>query len=116
MKSLLIVEDDLLILKLLREFLKNYTLFLAEEYNVAIKHIKNENIDLCLVDYTLPYKNGISLIKEIKCIRNIPCILTSGWTEEMIKEKENTEKVDVFLQKPASIYKLKKVIEELLKE
>ena len=52
-----------------------------------------------LVDYALPYKNGISLIKEIKCARDVPYILTFGWTEEMIKEKENTEKVDVFLQK-----------------
>jgi two-component system, OmpR family, response regulator len=115
LKTLLIVEDEPLILKILQEILsKNYTLFLAGDYDIAIKHIKKEIIDLCLVDYTIPCNNGLILINYIKDIKDIPCILMSGHSKEIIMSENDEMYIDYFLQKPIDFKSLTKIITVLI--
>ena len=52
--------------------------------------IKTKKIDIALVDYKLPYKNGILITNEIKAIRDIPIILETG--EKMLCENTDMTK------------------------
>jgi DNA-binding response OmpR family regulator len=84
---LLLVEDDESIVKLIKGILKNtrVKIYVSKTGEDAIEIIKTKKIDIALVDYKLPYKNGILITNEIKEINSdLPIILETG--EKMLYE------------------------------
>lgn len=77
MKSILIVEDDITIHNLIKEFLENeqYKVLNAYSGTEALMLIEKEKIDLILLDLMLPGLNGEQIIKRIK---EIPIIVISA--------------------------------------
>lgn len=78
---LLLVEDDDDIIKLIKGILKSskVKIYVSKTGEDAVDIIKTKNIDIALVDYKLPYKNGILITNEIREIRkDIPIILETG--------------------------------------
>lgn len=77
MKKILIVEDDINIHTLIKELLqnKNYSLIDAYSGTEAIMILKQENVDLILLDLMLPGLNGEEIIKKIN---GIPVIVISA--------------------------------------
>ncbi len=68
-KSLLIVDDSILIVQrlagLLKEAKVSRTVFIAENYNEAVKIIDEKKPAIVLLDIQLPGKNGIDLLRWI---------------------------------------------------
>jgi len=91
-KNILLVEDDADIIKLLLAILKSpkIRVYVSRTGVDAINILKTKRIDLALVDYKLPYKNGILITNEIKAIKDIPIILETG--ERMLYENPDTLK------------------------
>jgi DNA-binding response OmpR family regulator len=89
---LLLVEDEDDIIKLIKGILKNtrVKLYVSKTGEDALDIIKTKNIDIALVDYRLPYKNGILITNEIKQIKDIPVILETG--EKMLCENIDMSK------------------------
>ncbi len=84
---LLLVEDDDDIIKLIKGILKSskVKIYVSKTGEDAIDIVKTKNIDIALVDYKLPYKNGILITNEIRGIKpNMPIILETG--EKMLCE------------------------------
>jgi len=83
---LLLVEDDADIVKLIKGILKGtkVQLYISKTGEDALDIIKTKKVDIALVDYKLPYKNGILICNEIRQIRDIPIILETG--EKMLCE------------------------------
>jgi DNA-binding response OmpR family regulator len=83
---LLLVEDDADIVKLIKGILKGtkVKLYISRTGEDALDIVKTKDVDIALVDYKLPYKNGILITNEIKQIKNIPIILETG--EKMLCE------------------------------
>lgn len=84
---LLLVEDEDDVIKLIKAIFKNTNikLYVSKTGEDAIDIIKTKKIDIALVDYKLPYKNGILITNEIKSIKpDIPIILETG--EKMLCE------------------------------
>ena len=84
---LLLVEDDDDIIKLIKGIFKSskIKLYVSKTGEDAIDIVKTKNIDIALVDYKLPYKNGILITNEIKSLKpNMPIILETG--EKMLCE------------------------------
>ena len=84
MPKLLIVEDD-------RDIVDNLSILLQHEgysvyrsYNVddALKILRTENIDLVLLDITLPDGNGYSVCTTVKRLTNAPVIFLTAMTDE----------------------------------
>jgi DNA-binding response OmpR family regulator len=101
--ALLLVEDDDDIVKLIKAILKStkIKIFVSSTGEDAIELLKTKKIDIALVDYKLPYKNGILITNEIKSIKNIPIILETG--EKMLYENPEMVKdfqFDDVLSKP----------------
>lgn len=112
---LLLVEDDADVVKLIKGILKGtkIQLYISKTGEDAIDIIKTKDIDIALVDYKLPYKNGILITNEIKSIKDIPIILETG--EKMLCENIEMTKefqFDDVICKPFD----KKIVLEVLKK
>lgn len=66
--SILIVDDDVDILKVLKANLElqGFDVYTAEDWSDAKKKISETQIDLLLLDLTLPDKDGLQICKEIR--------------------------------------------------
>ncbi len=66
--KILIVDDDPLMRKFLRDFLqtKHYTLFVAENGEVASEILQQENFELILTDLKMPKKDGLYVLSQAK--------------------------------------------------
>jgi CheY-like chemotaxis protein len=89
MKKILIVDDDMINRKLLNVLLKKtnkYEVIEAENGMEALNIIKNEPIDMVLLDIIMPVMDGIDLLKILKAddeYKNIPvAILTTDDTRK----------------------------------
>lgn len=76
-KKILIVDDEILILKILKQELgdSGYSVVLASDGEEAIEKFKKEEFDMVIVDNMMPKKSGIEVIKEIKKIKPNTIIL-----------------------------------------
>jgi len=118
-KSILIVDDELSILKLL-------SFILASEYDLIIKKSGIEAIawleegndpDLIISDLMMPYFDGSTLIRNLKLsgfYRNTPVILLSGAEDLADKVKQMPFKIDSYLEKPFNPAVLKSQIAQLI--
>lgn len=82
MKTLLVLEDEPVLMMLLRHLLKPYRLIEAATAEQALR-LFNENrrrIDLLLADVSLPASSGIQVALLLRSkIPSLPVILTSGY-------------------------------------
>jgi two-component system, cell cycle sensor histidine kinase and response regulator CckA len=82
MKTLLVVEDEPAVMKLLRCMLRQYSLIEAttaeEALLLFIDH--DHRVDLLIADLTLPQLSGIQVALLLRSeIPDLPVILTSGY-------------------------------------
>lgn len=68
MKRILICEDEKPFIKALRHKLEGegYEVLEATDGQIAIDMLKQEKVDLVLLDLMLPYKNGFEILQELK--------------------------------------------------
>lgn len=79
-RRILIAEDDKDIVELLKLYLENqgYQVFAASNGIEALEHLKENQIDLAVVDIMMPKMNGYELIKEMRKTHRIPIIILSA--------------------------------------
>ncbi|HET6823846.1 MAG TPA: response regulator transcription factor [Anaerolineales bacterium] len=83
MTSILLVEDHEVfaqaILRVLRERGHLDVVAVAQSAEEALDQIPNIDIDLVLVDVSLPYESGIDLVLDLqKKYPDLPCVMLSG--------------------------------------
>ena len=115
--KILIVDDEILITKVIKEYciLENYEVVEAENGIDAIEKIKHDNIDLIVLDVMMPKLDGLSAFKEIKKIKNIPTIVLSARSEEFDKLTGFELGIDDYVTKPFSPKELMARIKAVLK-
>lgn len=115
--KILIVDDEILIRKVIKEYciLENYEVVEAENGIDAIEKIKHDNIDLIVLDVMMPKLDGLSAFKEIKKIKNIPTIVLSARSEEFDKLTCFELGIDDYVTKPFSPKELMARIKAVLK-
>jgi len=81
---LLIVEDDIDIVENLSVLLKDegYSVCHACDVETALRILHSENIDLVLLDITLPDGNGYSVCTAVKRSTNAPVIFLTAMADE----------------------------------
>jgi CheY-like chemotaxis protein len=109
MKTLIVLEDEPSVMKLLHLMLKQYCLVEATSAEQALRLFNDHarQIDLLLADLTLPISSGIQVALTIRSeVPNLPVILTSGypvsgWNERDAADLETLGgKAVAVLQKP----------------
>jgi len=104
-ETVLVVEDELSILKLVERILTgfNYKVLLAQSPEKALKLAQSSSggIDLLLTDVVMPEMNGRELAERVKQFHpGIKVMFMSGYTADVIAHRGVLEKGCHFIQKP----------------
>ena len=118
-KKVLIVDDNLLNLKVAVRLLEPYGMNIEEVDNGddAISKVKeNLDYDLILLDDMMPHKSGSETLDELKQIPNfnIPVVVLTANAIEGMKEKYLNMGFDDYLAKPIIKDELKRVLQKYL--
>ncbi|QER42688.1 response regulator [Thermodesulfobacterium sp. TA1] len=78
--SLLIIDDeeDFLDIMFKRLSKRGFTVFTSISCNNGLEVLKQNQVDVIVLDVLMPDKDGIECLKEIKKLYNIPVILLTG--------------------------------------
>lgn len=118
-KSILIVDDESRMRKLIKDFLvvKGYNILEAEDGEKALQ-IFEENqskIDLILLDVMMPKLDGWSVLRQIRQISKVPIIMLTARGEEQDELFGFELGVDEYISKPFSPKILVARVEAILK-
>lgn len=108
MKKVLIVEDDIALVKSLKVALevKDYQIEVADCYNLAIRMFQHMTFDILVVDIQLPDGDGTELCEYIRKQSQLPILfLTANDNEEMLVKGLNSGGDD-YMTKPFRIKEL----------
>lgn len=115
-KKILIVDDEKFVTDTLEGFFrsKGYSIFKAEDGEVTLNIIKNETLDLVLLDIKLPKVDGIEILKLLR--QDYPQVKVIVMTVYDMEYKNKVDEIgyDAFFLKPLLIDELTKEIERLL--
>lgn len=102
--KVLIVDDEILIRDVIKEYLllENYEVAEAENGIDAIEKVKIEDFDIIIMDIMMPKMDGYQACKEIKKIKDIPMIVLSARREEFDKLLGFDLGIDDYVTKPFS--------------
>ncbi len=83
-KSILIVDDELRIRKLIADFLmrEGYNILEAENGRCALDILAKEQVHLVILDVMMPERGGWTVCREIRKTSNIPVIMLTAKDEE----------------------------------
>jgi len=117
MKEVLVVEDDLMNLKLICEILKaeGFTVHYAMDGIEAIDMAKKMLYDLILMDIELPRMDGVEATRIIKNMLNykkVPIIALTAYAMGGDKERFLAAGLDDYISKPLSISDFIKKVEK----
>ena len=103
--KILVVDDNLVVLKLLRHLLESqdYLVITAQNGVEALKLASTEDPDMVVTDYVMPEMDGVALIKKLKGrkeTRNIPIMMLTAKDEEESELEGLDAGADDYLTKP----------------
>ncbi len=104
MKKILIVEDDLSIAELEKDYLEisGFEVNICTDGVSGLNEIKENNYDLVILDVMLPNIDGFDILRIIQDIKDIPILLVSAKKEEIDKIKGLSLGADDYITKPFS--------------
>lgn len=116
-KHILVVDDDVRILKMLKVHLQDYDVATAISGKLALKFLETKTTDLILLDYEMPGEKGPEVLKKLRDndkTKDIPVIFLTG-----VAEKDKIEEVLLmqpqgYLLKPINRTKLLETIKKFV--
>jgi two-component system chemotaxis response regulator CheY len=120
-KTILIVDDSVSILELLRLILEQegYNVISASDGKEALKHFTgNIDIDLLLTDLHMPNMNGLELIKEVRKkddFKYLPILFLTTETKTETKREAKEAGATGWITKPFDKERLLRTIKKVLR-
>ena len=117
-KHILVIDDDLMMLRLVKAELKDrYNVATAVSGKIGLKFLERRTTDLILLDYEMPEENGAEVLEKLRAnpmTRNIPVVFLTGMNNrEKIKELV-AMKPQGYLLKPIKCEQLVETIQRLI--
>lgn len=102
MVKIMIIEDDKLISKELKELLENsgYEVEILEDFKNSLNEILNYSPNLILLDINIPYENGELLLQNLRKKSNIPVIMVTSKNSEIDEALSISYGADDYITKP----------------
>ncbi|WP_088228381.1 response regulator transcription factor [Desulfosporosinus sp. FKB] len=103
-KKILIIEDDLSIAELQRDYLEvaDFEVLVCADGSEGLRIFQENDIDLLILDIMLPGMDGLEILKSMKVDKDIPVLLVSAKKEEIDKIKGLSLGADDYITKPFS--------------
>ncbi|WP_459478242.1 response regulator transcription factor [Clostridium saccharoperbutylacetonicum] len=116
-KSILIVEDELRIRFLLRDYLikEGYNVLEASNGEEGLYIFSTQKIDLVLLDIMMPIMDGLTMLEKLRDVSTVPVILLTAKGEEEDKLQGYDVGADDYITKPFSPKVLIAKVKALLK-
>lgn len=116
-KSILIVEDELRIRFLLRDYLmkEGFNVLEASNGEEGLYIFSTQKIDLILLDIMMPVMDGITMLEKLREVSTVPVILLTAKGEEEDKLQGYDFGADDYVTKPFSPKVLMAKVKALLK-
>ncbi len=120
-KTILVVEDNKLNMKLVRGLIKigKYNMLEANDAELGIQLIREQMPDLVLMDIQLPGMDGLSatkIIKEDPDLKDIPIVALTSYAMQGDKEKALAAGCTGYIAKPIDTRKFLKTVSQYLKD
>lgn len=117
MNTILIVDDDPHIRKLIKLYLENsqFSVVEAEDGQKALDYVEHSKVDLMIVDVMMPRIDGIELTEDIRGYLDIPILMVTAKRESIDKVKGFQAGTDDYLVKPFDPVELVLRVKSLLK-
>jgi len=117
--TILMVEDQEVIRRMTSRMLTSLGYTILEASNgregVSLFGLRKDEIDLVIVDLTMPVMDGRDMFYRIREIKpSIKVIFTSGYPRQDLVEELLGEGISGFLQKPFSVEELSDMIRRLM--
>lgn len=117
--KILVIDDEVAMLDFLGNILRhhNYDVMISSNPEEALETIKNETLDLVIVDVVMPGKSGFDIhhtIIEEKI--NVPVVFLTGLQNKEVRYQALRDGVDHFLQKPIEPAELLSRVEGIMKK
>lgn len=102
MATVLIAEDDKDIVELLRLYISGsgYDVLASNDGEQALELVREQHVDIALVDIMMPRMNGYDFIKALRCESDIPVIIISARSQPADKIVGLDAGADGFIAKP----------------
>ncbi|MEO0253660.1 MAG: response regulator, partial [candidate division WOR-3 bacterium] len=115
--KILVIDDEKFFLESLLNILneEGYNAFGATNAEEGIRSLKENNPDVVLLDVRLPDVDGITLLKYIKEIKDIPIIMISAYGTIDIAVEAIKNGAQDFIEKPFAWKRARIAIENALK-
>ncbi len=114
-KKILIVDDELLILRIISDILtkEGYDVKTAINYFNASQLLDEEKFDVVITDIRMPEKSGIDLLTHVREINSdIPVILMTGFASLETAVEAVKQGAFDYLTKPLDFNKLKRIVSQ----
>ena len=104
MQKILIIEDDMDIAELERDYLEanGFTVEIVDDGARGEKRALEADVDLILLDIMLPGMDGFQVCRKVREVRNIPILLVSARQEDVDKIRGLGLGADDYIVKPFS--------------
>jgi DNA-binding response OmpR family regulator len=119
-KCVLVVDDDLTILNLVKTTLRHagYEVVVAHDGQLALDQFREIHPDLAIVDIAMPVMDGYEVIQEMRKIEaggaHIPIMILSAHDQALMRDYAAELGVDAYLTKPMTSTQLVNHVERLL--
>lgn len=119
MKTVLIVEDNDLNMKLFHDLLEahGYNTIQTKDGMEALRLAREHSPDLILMDIQLPEVSGLEVtkwIKEDETLKSIPVIAVTAFAMKGDEEKIREGGCEAYIAKPISVENFLKTVKEFL--
>ncbi len=119
-KNIIIIEDDIPSVKYYETLLKNsgaeIKIFHTGNDFIDYLNTTRDNIDLVLVDFLIPFVNGIECVKIFRRERkNVPVLMLTAYLSEQTKNEAYIAGCDEYILKPVFPEKVLWLLNKYLK-
>ena len=85
MTMILIVEDEQKLAELLKDYLaqSSFDTTILDNGNDVVPYVRENKLDLVILDLMLPGRDGMEICKEIRTFSNLPIIMVTARVEEI---------------------------------
>lgn len=117
MARILMIEDDLELAEILKEFLERFEdeVVVIDDPFIALSTLNVESFDLVILDLTLPGMDGLELLKKLREHKNIPVIISSARSDVSDKVTGLELGADDYMPKPFNPRELEARIKAILR-
>ena len=119
-KPILVVDDEAIVRESIRDWLREagYPAELAESGEQALEMIAKKDFSILILDYRLPGKSGVDVLREAKVSRpKIKSIIITAYPSASLRtELKELGALDDLLIKPAMTEDLEKMVRRKLVE